>query len=282
MTGPKTVEVVFDTLAAVAPEIRAGLPGRRTALDQSNETGDRQLEADVWADQLLAKKFESITGIGTYASEERTDITDIGEGYAIAIDPLDGSSNLRSNNPMGTVVGVYDEPLPTKGENLVASGYVLYGPITTMVVAHEGTPEGYVVDDGTRRSIGTVELPTDPTVYGFGGREPEWSDSFSAYVESVREELKLRYGGAMIADVSQVLTYGGIFGYPALDNRPNGKLRLHFEAAPIAHIVEQAGGTSTDGSQSLLSVRATDIHQRTPTFVGNEEYVSRLEDALDR
>jgi D-fructose 1,6-bisphosphatase (EC 3.1.3.11) len=185
---------------------------------------------------------------------------------------------------MGTVVGIYDGSLPTSGQDLVGAGFVLYGPITTMVTAREGdaVPTQYVVESGTREPAGDVELPADPTVYGFGGREPQWTDAFGKYVESVRDKLKLRYGGAMIADVSQVLTYGGIFGYPALRNRPDGKLRLLFEAAPIAYLVERAGGKSTDGSTSLLDVPATEIHQRTPTFVGNEVYVRRLESAVDR
>jgi fructose-1,6-bisphosphatase I len=181
---------------------------------------------------------------------------------------------------MGTVVGVYDGSLPTAGRDLVAAGFVLYGPITTMVVARDGDVTGYVVEDGSMESTGPVELPADPTVYGFGGREPDWTDSFRAHVEAVRSDLKLRYGGAMIADVSQVLTYGGIFGYPGLVDRPEGKLRLLFESAPIAYVVDAAGGDSTDGERSLLEVEPTEIHQRTPTFVGNESEIERLEAAL--
>ncbi|MFB6109293.1 MAG: class 1 fructose-bisphosphatase [Halodesulfurarchaeum sp.] len=276
------IEAVFETVAETAPEIRAGLPGRRTALDSENVTGDTQLAADVWADELLGEELSGIEGVGEYASEERESVADVGEGYAVAVDPLDGSSNLKSNNPMGTVVGVYDGSLPTGGRDLVAAGFVLYGPITTMVVARNGDVEGFVVEEGRRTSTGAVELPAEATVYGFGGNEPEWSADFADYVEAVRAELKLRYGGAMIADVSQVLTYGGIFGYPALDSRPDGKLRLLFEAAPIAYVVEHAGGESSDGDRSLLAVEATDLHQRTPTFLGNGTYISRLESAIDR
>jgi fructose-1,6-bisphosphatase I len=276
------IESVFDVIATAAPRIRAGLPGRRSGVGEENVTGDLQLEADVWADELLAERLEAVDGIGSYASEERETVTDIGDGYAVAVDPLDGSSNLKSNNPMGTVVGIYDGGLPTRGRDLVAAGFVLYGPITTMVVARDGEATQYVIEEGDRRDIGPVELPADPTVYGFGGRVPDWPTDFEAYVAEVEAELKLRYGGAMIADVSQVLTYGGIFGYPALESRPNGKLRLLFEGAPIAYVVEAAGGASTDGAQSLLDVEATEIHQRTPVHVGNEEYVARLEDAVER
>ena len=125
-----------------------------------------------------------------------------------------------------------------------------------------------------------VELPDDPVVYGFGGRRPEWPDAFESYAEEVESELKLRYGGAMIADVNQVLTYGGIFAYPALTSAENGKLRLQFEGAPIAKIVETAGGASSNGAQSLLDVEPTELHQRVPVHVGNEEYIERLEAAL--
>ena len=277
-----TIESVFDVIATAAPEIRAGLPGRRTGVGEENVTGDLQLEADLWADSLLADRLEAVDGIGTYASEERETVADLGEGYAVAVDPLDGSSNLKSNNPMGTVVGIYDGALPTKGRDLVAAGFVLYGPITTMIVAREGTATQYVIEEGDRRDIGPVELPDEPTVYGFGGRVPDWPSDFADYVADVETELKLRYGGAMIADVSQVLTYGGIFGYPALESRPNGKLRLLFEGAPIAYVVEAAGGASTDGARSLLDVEATEIHQRTPVHVGNEEYIDRLEQAVTR
>lgn len=275
-----TVRDIIDAVARLAPEIRAGLPGRRTKLDAANVSGERQLAADVWADKLLGDRLTAIDSVGRYASEEREDVSNVGDGYLVAVDPLDGSSNLKSNNPMGTVVGIYDDDLPTTGRSLVAAAYVLYGPITTMVVAREGTVTEYVVEDGDRRDVGDIVLPDEPTVYGIGGRVPDWPPAVSAYVESIESALKLRYGGAMIADVSQVLTYGGVFGYPMLESRPAGKLRILFEGAPIAFIVETAGGASSDGTRSLLDVRVTDVHQRTPVFVGNEELVDRLEARL--
>ncbi|MFB6125000.1 MAG: class 1 fructose-bisphosphatase [Halanaeroarchaeum sp.] len=272
-----TLDAILDVVAAAAPEIRAGLPGRRTKTDATNETGDRQLAADVWADELLAERFTTVEGVGTYASEEREDALDVGEGLLVAVDPLDGSSNLRSNNPMGTIVGVYDDQLPTTGRSLVASAFVLYGPITTMTVAREDTVTEYVLEDGDRRSVGEVELPADPTIYGMGGRVPDWPPAVAEYVDAVEAELKLRYGGAMIADVNQVLTYGGVFGYPMLEGSPAGKLRALFEGAPVAHIVETAGGASSDGERSLLDVDIEAVHQRTPVFVGNASLVDRLE-----
>jgi len=277
------VDRVFDAVADTAPEIRAGLPERRTKRDAENVSGDTQLEADVWADDLLFERIDAIGGVNWYASEERDAVVTVGdadEGCAVALDPLDGSSNVKSNNPCGTVVGVYDQPLPAPGSSLVAAGFVLYGPTTTMVVARDGEVREYLVEDDGRTDLGTVELPDEPTVYGFGGRVPEWSDDFEAFVRDIEDDLKLRYGGAMIADVNQVLVYGGAFGYPGLESAPEGKLRAHFESMPMAFVVEAAGGSSSDGSGSLLDLEPTRLHERTPTFVGNDSVIADLEAAL--
>jgi fructose-1,6-bisphosphatase I len=274
------VEQIFDTVAEAAPDIRAGLPGRRRLTQSENVTGDEQLAADVWADDLLCERLTALPTVGAYASEEREEIVDAGQGYSLAVDPLDGSSNLRSNNPMGIIVGVYDAALPAPGRQLVGAAYVLFGPITSMVTARDDVVTEWVLTDGSRQAVGRIDLPDEPTVYGFGGRVPEWSATFQDHVRSVETELKLRYGGAMIADVSQVMTYGGIFGYPGLESRPEGKLRLLFEGAPVGYIVEAAGGASSDGQQSLLEVEPRKLHQRTPVFVGNVGCIERLESAL--
>jgi len=277
------VEAVFDVVADAAPEIRDGLPERRAKAATENVSGDVQLEADVWADDLLFERFADLDGVNWYASEERDDLDVVGDaddGYAVAVDPLDGSSNVKSNNPCGTVVGVYDEQLPSSGRSLVAAGFVLYGPTTTMVVARDDDVTEYLVGEDGRTNLGPVELPADPVVYGFGGRVPDWTADFEGFVRDVEDDLKLRYGGAMIADVNQVLTYGGVFGYPGLQSRPEGKLRAHFESMPIAFVVEQAGGASSDGSQSLLDVEPDSLHERVPTFVGNQSVLDDLEAAL--
>lgn len=282
MSGP--LEDIVATIAEAAPDVRGGLAGRRVYESGANPSGETQLAADVYADELLAERLLSVDGVSAYASEERESVCrndDGGGAYRVAVDPLDGSSNLRSNNAMGTLFAVYDEPLPAPGEAVVASGFVLYGPITTMVVARDGTVTESVLEDGTRRVVEPdLTLPEEPTVYGFGGRVPRWSDAFAAYVEAVESELKLRYGGAMIADVNQVLTHGGIFGYPGLADRPEGKLRLCFEGHPIAHVVESAGGASSNGDRSLLACTPAGLHDRTPLFVGDERYIERLEAAL--
>jgi len=280
-----TVDAILDVVADAAPEIRAGLPGRRTAADAENPSGETQMAADVFADDLLRERLGDVSGVGTYASEERAEGIDVGEGVSVCVDPLDGSSNLASNAAMGTIVAVYDGPVPASGRDVLAGVYVLFGPITTMMVARDGAVTEYVVhDDGTRDAIDEdVTIPEEPVVYGFGGRVPHWVDPVAAFVADVESDpsMKLRYGGAMIGDVNQVLTYGGVFGYPALTNAPAGKLRVLFEAHPVGYIVECAGGASSDGEQSLLDVEPDDLHARTPVYVGTEELVDDLESRFD-
>ena len=306
-----SVREIVETVARAAPEIRGGLAGRRRKEDAENPSGELQLAADVWADELLEERLTALDSVGAYASEEREGVVDAGDGYSVTLDPLDGSSNLKSNNSMGTILGIYDGDLPASGRDLVGAAYVLYGPITTMVAAVDGEVTEYVVegdadgrnesDDATSAELraatadasgagdGDVEiravkedltLPGDPVVYGFGGRVPDWTPAFTDYAREIESELKLRYGGAMIGDVNQVLTYGGVFAYPALESRPEGKLRLQFEGNPMAYIVESAGGASSDGERSLLDVDATDLHGRVPVHLGNEGLIERLEAAL--
>ena len=279
-----TIDAIIEVVARTAPDVRGGLAGRRVYDSAENPTGDRQLEADVYADELLEERLLDIEAVGGYASEERESVIEDDGEYHVVADPLDGSSNLKPNNTMGTIFGIYDEQLPAAGHDLVASGFVLYGPITTMVTARDGTvTESIIGDDGRRQIVEEgLTLPEEPTVYGFGGRVPRWSEAFVDYVNEVEDELKLRYGGAMIGDVNQVLTYGGIFGYPGLKDRPEGKLRLLFEGHPIAYVVESAGGASSNGETSLLDLIPERLHERTPLFVGDAEYVERLEVALSK
>jgi len=279
-----TVTEVVDAVAETAPEIASGLRGRREAVDEENPSGETVMAADVWADELLAERLTALDGVGEYASEERDDVVDCGSGLSVALDPLDGSSNLKSNNLMGTILGVFheDATLPASGRDLVAAAYVLYGPITTMMVARDGSVHEEEITADERRVVREdVELPANPVVYGFGGRVPDWHDDFATFVDGIEQELKLRYGGAMIGDVNQVLTYGGVFAYPGLQSRPEGKLRLQFEGAPIAYIVETAGGASSDGERSLLAVEPGGLHQRVPVHVGNQVLIDRLERALN-
>ncbi len=281
----ESVDTIVDTVASTAADVTEALADRRAYASTENPSGEQQLAADVYADDRFAEELLALPEVGGYASEERESIRESSDGGSlhVACDPLDGSSNLKSNGGMGTIVGIYDDPLPAGGQSIVGAGYILYGPITTMVFATDGTVTEYLLRDGTREVLSrAVSLPEEPVVYGFGGRRPLWTDPFRAYVQELEaDRLKLRYGGAMVGDVNQVLTYGGIFGYPMLTKAPEGKLRLQFEGIPIAHIIETVGGRSSDGERSLSAKVPTELHERTPVFVGNAPLIQRLEDALD-
>jgi fructose-1,6-bisphosphatase I len=278
------IDDVVRVVGDVATEVRADLATHAGGEGGTNPSGEAQIDADVWADGLFFEELSALDGVGEYVSEERADAVDCGEGYSVAIDPLDGSSNLASNNSVGTIVGLYDASLPATGRDLVAGLMVLYGPYTTMAVAREdedGVAE-YLLEDGAADHWGTCEVPGDPTVVGIAGKRSERSAACNALADELETELKLRYGGATVGDLRQVLEYGGLFGYPAKEGYPDGKLRVHFESAPLAFIVEAAGGATTDGEKSLLDVDPDGLHARTPTFLGDSPLVDRVESALER
>lgn len=277
------IRTIFETLAKSAPEIRQTLRGRQGQTVGENPTGDTQVAADVAVDELLVNRLRTLEGVGAIASEERETVTEIDEEapYSVVLDPLDGSSNLASNNPMGTIVGVYDQPLPAPGQALVGAGMLVFGPITTLTTARDGTVTEYEIHDGTMEEIETdCQLPDDPVVYGFGGGDTAWPTAFRAFADEIRHELKLRYGGAFVADINQVLEYGGIFAYPGLVDQPAGKLRLQFEGNPIAYIIESAGGASFDGTGSILERDPERLHERTPVYVGNKRLIERARTRL--
>lgn len=249
----------------------------------TNPSGDTQVGADVWADNLFYDSLAPLEGVGGYASEERESVEDLGEGYTIAIDPLDGSSNIASNNSVGTIVGVYDADLPAPGREMVASMMVLYGPYTTMTVAREDRDvvRESLLRDGHSERWGEFAVPSEGTVVGLAGMPSNRNEAFNAFAAELEQRMKLRYGGATVADLAQVLEYGGLFGYPKTTPYPDGKLRVHFESAPLAYLVEGADGGSTDGTQSLLDVEPDGVHARTPTFLGTENLTRRVEEALD-
>ena len=278
----EAVDEILDAVVQAAPQVRAGLWERRgSEIDIDHPTGDAVIGADVFADEVFFDHLTDLSVVGAYASEDREEAVDLADGFAVTVDPLDGSSNVASNNLVGSIIGVYDGELPAGGDAMVAAAYLVYGPITTMVVAVDDTvTELAVTEAGARRLRRDVTLPSDPVVYGFGGKDPDWTPAFATFAAEIRDELKLRYGGAMIGDVNQVLSYGGMFAYPALRDTPEGKLRLQFEAIPMGYIIETAGGASSDGTHSLLDIDPEGLHDRTPVYLGNERLIDRLEDAL--
>ncbi|WP_121822228.1 class 1 fructose-bisphosphatase [Halostella salina] len=267
---------LLDAVAATTDAVRDGLHRHRTKIDTENPTGDTQVAADDWVDERYREAFADRPEVGAYASEERQNVLDVGSGYGVTVDPLDGSTNLLSNSVTGTVVGVYDAPLPAGGRDLVAAALVLYGSYTTVTVADADAVTRHVVADGEVVDSDPVSIPDDSGIYGWSGGRAEVDPSLRDALDEVGETHKVRYSGAMVADVGQLLAHGGVLAYPSLGSQPDGVLRLQYESNPVAYIVKRAGGASSAGSGSVLDVEPTGLHQRVPTFLGTPELVERM------
>ena len=281
----ETVQKVFETVAGLTPHISSGLTHRREYVGEENPSDEEQLEADVWANEFFKEEITSIDGVGQFASEEEKKITECGEGLSVAIDPLDGSSNIPTNNLVGTIVGIYDEKLPCKGENLVSAFYVVYGPLTSIMKAQNGKVNEYIVEENSGDEVDIVLASEDikmpeASVYGFGGNK-NWTEDFREFENEISKDYKLRYGGAFVGDINQTIHHGGLFAYPYRTDAPEGKYRLLFEANPVAFILENAGGASTDTEKSILDVEASELHQRVPFFAGDTELVNKVERELE-
>jgi fructose-1,6-bisphosphatase I len=276
-------------LAELSLSIAAEIPRSLGGTNQYNVYGEKQTEIDVWANDLLTKKLAKSGLVRQVASEEISQPLSMKRGeFSVTLDPLDGSSNITSNNLMGTIVGIYRETsLPAKGRNQIAAMYFLYGPYTEAVVALKDgvyifVPSGRAT--GSKRYLCNGKphmLPEKGTVYGVGGLKQKWTPKVQNFAQSLESRgLKLRYGGSFVGDFNQVLYYGGVFAYPELVDAPNGKLRLQFESNPIAFITEKSGGRGSTGRASILDVEPTSIDQRVPTYVGNVNLISELEQSM--
>jgi fructose-1,6-bisphosphatase I len=283
MTESATLVVrsVANAVASVALEIEPQLPTSRGATSESNPSGDAQLTADVTADEQLAETLTALKAVGTYLSEERETAIGSAGRFTVAVDPLDGSKNIRSANCAGIIVGIYEGDLPLSGQEMVGATTVIFGSMTLQTTAVAGTVSRRALSMEGYETLNTsVQLPDDPTVYGIGGRRGDRREDVDQYVDNISEEVKCRYGGAMVADVQQVLSFGGVYGYPTVGGYPNGKLRGLVEVVPMAYIVETAGGASTVGTKSALEVPFEVCHDRTPVLMGNQSLVERAPDEL--
>jgi len=281
----KELASLIFRISNLAKSINDEFPHRRGEADTKNVFGETQLVLDRWANQFIINELRKTDLIKTLASEEESNLIKINENgiFNVALDPLDGTSNIESNNLVATIVGIYEKDLPARGKDLVAAVYILYGPAITMVYTakngvHEFlyTPKGFVLRNEN------IKLPEPGRLYGVGGLRREWTPKFRRFVEWLEGRgYKLRYGGSFVGDFNQILKYGGIFAYPSLLNKPRGKLRLLFEANPVSFIAEQAGGGSSHGKGSILDIKPESIHQRVPAYIGNRSLIERLEEFLN-
>jgi len=277
---------LISLIANLSTLVRDMIPRELGFAGGTNPYGEKQLQIDVWSNDLFTKKLLKSGLVKRLASEEMEEVAEAKSGeFSIVLDPLDGSSNLKSNNLLGTIVGVYRErPLPARGRDLQAAMYFLYGPYHQLVLAlHDGVRSFAALGKGSQGtrfvSDGLIrQLPKPPTVYGIGGLREKWTPRVREFVESLeKRKFSLRYGGSFVGDYNQVLSTGGFFAYPELTDAPQGKYRLQFESNPVGFITEKAGGRASTGTGNILDVEPISITQRIPTYLGDQDLVREFE-----
>jgi fructose-1,6-bisphosphatase I len=288
-TEDRSLSKLVYLLAELSLRISREIPRTLGMTEGVNVYGEQQAELDVWSNGLLTKRLLRSGLVREVASEEMENVMKADHGeYCVAIDPLDGSSNIKTNNLVGTIVSIYhDKPLPAMGRDLLCALYFLYGPYIEAVV---GIRNGVYLAAPAGRGLGASKfvsngephrLPSKGSVYGIGGFRDKWTSKVREFAERLeKKKLKFRYGGSFVGDYNQVLCGGGFFAYPELVDAPEGKYRLQFESNPIGFITERAGGKASTGKGSILDVEPVSIAQRVPTYLGNRDLVSEFE-ALD-
>lgn len=262
------------------------------AAGNENVQGEQQQKLDVYANDMFIRLLKSQGMVCAVASEENDDIVhfDNGGKYVVTMDPLDGSSNIDVNVSIGTIFSIYRrlskgdkasmEDFMQPGTAQVAAGYIIYGSSTMLVYTTGFGVNGFTLDP----SIGTFCLshpnmmtPDEGTIYSINeGNYLDFSDGMRNYVDDCKKQrMSARYIGSLVADFHRNLLKGGIYIYPGTTKAPKGKLRLLYEANPLAMIVEQAGGMATDGSSRILDLKPTELHQRCPLYIGSKGMVEK-------
>ena len=285
------------TLAAkmVEAKIRsAGLTDVLGAYGAENVQGEQQQKLDVYANQALLHCLGLRDSVAALVSEEdEKPVTfdrsvDSGK-YIIVFDPLDGSSNIDVNVNVGTIFSIHkrlaltegtlDSSILQPGCKQVAAGYVVYGPSTVLVYTTGNGVHSFTLDPTIGAFVLSNEQMRMPEQGGYysvnEANAAGWPEPYRRYVEKLRDgglgrEYSSRYIGSLVADFHRTLLKGGVFLYPPTAKQPRGKLRLLYEANPLAFLAEQAGGIATDGAGRILDIQPETIHQRTPFCIGSK------------
>ena len=282
---------------------RAGLLGILGATEEVNVQGEVVQKLDTISNDAFLRAFEYGELVGEVVSEEMEQPAQIlgnDKGkYVIFVDPLDGSSNIDVNVTVGSIFSVHHRPQGVTGADLVkalqlpghqqiAAGYALYGSSTMLVFTTGNGVHGFTLEPGLGEfllSHENIRIPKRGSTYSINeGRRLEWNAPTKGYIDYVQQSDKAtgrpygaRYVGSLVADYHRTLLKGGIFLYPVDSKNTNGKLRLMYEANPLAMVTEHAGGKASNGTQRILDVVPTSLHQRVPLLIGSAEDVSLAE-----
>jgi fructose-1,6-bisphosphatase I len=272
---------------------KAGLIDLMGSVGTQNTGGENQQKLDVLANIRFTRALTKGGEVCALISEETESYVDLSnEGkYVIAIDPLDGSSNIDVNVSIGTIFSIYRRVSPfgtpiqqqdilQKGSDQVAAGYILYGSSTMLVYTTGHGVNGFTYEPTLGEyflSHANMEIPEDGKIYSINeGSANSFSPSVKRYLEYCKDQnYSGRYIGSLVADFHRNLLKGGIYIYPATAKDTQGKLRLMYECNALAFIAEQAGGRASDGQGRILDLIPTSLHQRTPFYVGSKRMVER-------
>ncbi len=282
---------------------KAGLVNILGAAGTQNVSGDLVKKLDVFADETIYKAMDHGGHLCAMASEEHESIITIPDQYpkgkyVLLYDPLDGSGNIDANVSIGTIFSIYRrisknghgtmEDVLQPGYKQIAAGYVVFGSSTMLVYTSGDGVHGFTLDPSIGEfllSHENIKMPKRGKIYSVNeGNYKWWGTGVKKYIKYLQDEDQLssrpysgRYIGSLVADFHRTLLYGGIYLYPGDSRNQNGKLRLMYENNPLAYICEQAGGRAIDGEKRIVDVIPTELHQRTPLFIGSEDDVNDCE-----
>jgi len=295
--------IAFAAKVVVREVSKAGLADILGMTGHTNVQGEEVQKLDQFAQNVFFQALDHARYLCVMASEEEEDIIpipdqfDVGP-YVFLFDPLDGSSNIDANVSIGTIFSIHKRVTESgrgtvrdclqPGYKQVAAGYIIYGSSTMLVYTAGHKVFGFTLDPSIGEfllSHDDIKIPPKGRIYSVNeGNYNKWDDNIKRFIDTLKEpELaagrpySLRYIGSLVADFHRNLLYGGVFLYPGDRDHPNGKLRLLYEASPLAFIVEKAGGSASDGFNRILDIEPTDLHQRVPLIIGSKEDVSFAE-----
>lgn len=297
---PAAIPIIIQAMATSArfmskAVVQSMIDRDGSCIESFNSSGDTQQKLDILAQNLLLETLEATREVCAVISEEADLLVPLRNKdarYIVALDPLDGSSNVNVNSPIGTLFSIYqrssssevpiqDADVLIPGKQQIAAGYILYSTVTTLVYATIYGVHGFTYDPVVNEFFLThpaLRMPENGITYAINHSYlhtfPHYIQNYIAYCR--RQELTSRYTGALVADFHRHLLEGGIYLYPPTYKRPNGKLRLMFECNVLAFIAEQAGGLATDGKQPILNIIPRHIHQCVPFYIGSKTMVKNL------
>ena len=274
---------------------KAGLIDIMGANGSVNTAGDQQQKLDVLANIRFTRALMKGGEVCALVSEETESYVDLNNDgkYVIAIDPLDGSSNIDVNVSIGTIFSIYrrkslvgmpiqEIDILQRGTDQVAAGYILYGSSTMLVYTTGHGVNGFTYEPSLGEyflSHPDMQVPEDGNIYSINeGSSNSFAPAVKKYIQYCKDSnYTARYIGSLVADFHRNLLKGGIYIYPATAKDPKGKLRLMYECNALAFLAEQAGGKASDGKSRIMDIEPTDLHQRTPFYVGSKKMVEQAE-----